>query len=147
MDLKIGQKVLFGRSHGEQTLGEIVKINQTRAKVRQLESRGTYKAHAVGTVWTVPFTLLSPVSQGAAPVSLHSPFVAPVAPKRPEPEILREIEGVYARLSPENLTCDGELRGDAVRRRAAALNKRLRELFAELGREVSEDEAYRAVGS
>lgn len=56
----VGAQVMFGRSRGEQTLGQIVKVNRTRAKVKQLESRGTYQSYPVGTIWTVPFSLLTP---------------------------------------------------------------------------------------
>lgn len=47
---KVGMKVVFGRVNGEQTLGEVVKINTKSLKVRQLEDRGT---HPIGTVWSV----------------------------------------------------------------------------------------------
>lgn len=47
---KVGMKVVFGRVNGEQTLGEVVKINTKSLKVRQLEGRGS---HPVGTVWSV----------------------------------------------------------------------------------------------
>jgi hypothetical protein len=67
----------------------------------------------------------------------------PMRPARPEAEVMRDIVGCYGGLSPENLTCDGELRGSAVARRAAAIRARLRACFRELGRHVSEDEAYR----
>ena len=59
MDLMKGDRVLFGRTYGEKTLGEVVKVNRVKAKVKQLESRGTYKDYPVGTIWTVPLNLLS----------------------------------------------------------------------------------------
>jgi hypothetical protein len=65
-DFSIGEKVLFGRSRGEQTLGEIIKKNPKRAKIKQLESRGTQKTHQVGTVWTVPYTLLTKTGADSA---------------------------------------------------------------------------------
>src|SRR5271154_259477 len=102
------QKVYFGRSRGEQTLGEVVLVNRSRAKVRQLESRGTLKAHKVGTIWTVPFNLLTPAPANAMPVD-GTPEAAPAPsplPKRAESEIMRDILGVYVGLSPENLSCD-----------------------------------------
>ena len=58
---KIGMKVYFGRQNGQQTLGEIVKINPKKFKVKQLEARGVRKSHAVGAVWTVPPSLCTPV--------------------------------------------------------------------------------------
>ena len=63
--------------------------------------------------------------------------------KRPESEILRDIDGCYNGLSPENLCCDGEASRAHVRRRAAELNRCLKNLFVELGRRVDEEEAYR----
>tara|TARA_R110000824_G_scaffold49501_1_gene139017 strand:- start:153 stop:503 length:351 start_codon:yes stop_codon:yes gene_type:complete len=57
-DLAPGQTVYFGRPNGEKTKGRVVKVNRTKAKVEQLEQRGVYKAHPVGTVWTVPFKLI-----------------------------------------------------------------------------------------
>ena len=59
-DGKVGMKVLFGRSNGEKTLGEIVKINRKNFKVKTLEARGTRRNHKVGSVWNVPPTLCKP---------------------------------------------------------------------------------------
>jgi hypothetical protein len=177
--LKQGDKVYFGRSHGEQTLGEVVKVNRVKVKVRQLESRGMYKSHAVGTVWTVPVSLLvkaDPSTKAAEPPvgaygsyemnMLRSAGYTPrtMAPevqnrlrenqdrdfaamtgnrvKRPEADILVEIRRIYSGLSPENLHCDGEISRSAAARRGVALNRRLRECFVELGRRVSEGEAF-----
>ena len=79
-EMKIGQRVFFGRTHGESTLGEVVKVNPTRVKVRQLEARGTMRAYPVGTVWTVPASLCAPADAGTTPVEKPAPV--PVA-KRP----------------------------------------------------------------
>lgn len=54
----VGDKVVFGRSNGEQTEGLVVKINRKRVKIRQIGSRGTKKNHKDGTVWNVPFSLV-----------------------------------------------------------------------------------------
>ena len=59
---KIGMRVYFGRENGEETLGEIVKINPKKFKVKTLESRGVRKNHAIGTIWTVPPSLCTPES-------------------------------------------------------------------------------------
>lgn len=53
-EYKIGMSVSFGRPNGEKTIGKIVKVNPTKLKVEQTETRGSRKNHAVGTVWTVP---------------------------------------------------------------------------------------------
>jgi hypothetical protein len=59
----VGDKVLFGRTFGEKTLGEIVKVNRVKLKIRQLENRGTFRDHAIGTVWTVPPQFCQPVGE------------------------------------------------------------------------------------
>lgn len=214
-DFSVGEQVRFGRGRGEKTLGTVVKVNPRKLKVRQDEARGAMKSHAIGTIWTVPPTLVektngssalpAPVTRAPAfpspykavptfkvgdqvafeargktivgfvrrvnaktisvqPVGAsgsrywrvspglvrkaNGPVPAPApAPKRPEakrPEmsILRDIDGIYCELSPESLTCDGELSGTQVLRRSRALNARLRALFTELGREVSEMEVF-----
>jgi hypothetical protein len=56
-DGRVGQRVMFGRKHGEQTMGVIVKVNPKKFKVKQLESRGGFRDYPVGTVWTVPAIL------------------------------------------------------------------------------------------
>jgi len=38
--MRIGDRVLFGRPNGEQSLGEVIKVNFKTVKVRLLESRG-----------------------------------------------------------------------------------------------------------
>lgn len=74
--LKVGQRVYFGRVYGEKTLGEVVKINRVKVKVRQLESRGTFRSHKVGTIWTVPPSLLSEADATAVPVIEDNPVTA-----------------------------------------------------------------------
>jgi hypothetical protein len=59
-----------------------------------------------------------------------------------EQTVLGRIRDIYNQLSPENLTCDGELSPKAVRRRYQLLKRELQTLFKVLGREVSEDEAF-----
>lgn len=57
-------------------------------------------------------------------------------------EILEDLRDVECELSPENLTCDGELpRSQVTKRRRALLAKRA-ELVKELGREPSFAELY-----
>lgn len=63
-DGHVGQKVYFGSRNGQKTLGEIVKVNPKKFKVKQLEQRGVHKNHAVGTVWTVPPSLCTPADEG-----------------------------------------------------------------------------------
>lgn len=60
---------------------------------------------------------------------------------RPEDDVMGDIAGCYNALSPENLTCDGEASASHIRYKKAALHRLLSYLFAEIGREVPEDEA------
>lgn len=59
-----------------------------------------------------------------------------------ENELMRKILGIYCQLSPEALHCDGEISAAAAQRKANKLYKELDAACKELGREVSEDEAY-----
>jgi hypothetical protein len=142
-DFKVGEKVLFGRAFGEKTLGEIVKINRSKLKVKQLDSRGTYRAYPAGTVWTVPVSLCTKTDANGTAIP-----EAPAAPKpkRSEAEIMQNIRRLYNNLSPENLCCDGEISRSMAARRGAAFRRELKACFAELGRQVSESEAYRNAG-
>lgn len=137
--LSVGMKVWFGRSHGEQTLGTVQKVNRQTVAVRQDEARGTMRTYPVGTIWKVPHNLCRVADQNTVQTA------APAAPKaaRPEAQIMREIQNCYCSLSPENLYCDGERSRTAAMRVARSLNAQLKSLFKELGREVSEDESYR----
>lgn len=132
MTFHVGQTVRFGRRNGEQSLGKVVKVNTKSIKVELLEARGVYKAHRVGGLWRVHPSLCSPCDGKAA-----TP-----APKRDEVEILGDITRIYGALSPENLHCDGEISRTAAMRKYRRLQRELRALFTELGREVSEGESY-----
>lgn len=61
---------------------------------------------------------------------------------RTETMILRDITEAYFGLEPEVLYCDGERSRSEAQRVAARLRRQLRECFKELGREVSESEAW-----
>ena len=135
--IKPGMSVVFGRTHGEQTLGVVVRVNAKTVTVRQTESRGTMRDYPVGSIWRVGRSMVKPVGSSAVAVLPSAPAV-----KRADSVILDEISNVYGELSPENLTCDGELSGAQVRRKLAALNGRLKALCSELGRWVDESECY-----
>ena len=64
------------------------------------------------------------------------------APKRTEQKILDELRKVHCALSPENLTCDGELSRSAVRAKEATLHAQLIRLEAELGRKPTDEEIW-----
>jgi hypothetical protein len=143
-EVRVGQKVYFGRPNGERTLGEIVKINPKKAKVRTLEARGRGRGSGVGTEWAVPYSMLTP-ADATAPSAPSAPTAEPTELQIREPfdrDIMRSILGIYAALSPEWLTCDGEASAAHVRARSRALNAKLEHLFRALGRRVSEIEAY-----
>jgi predicted metalloenzyme YecM len=61
--------------------------------------------------------------------------------KRNEYFIREDILRCYLQLSPENLTCDGELNKTQIRARQSKINKELKSLFKEYGRTISEAEA------
>jgi hypothetical protein len=138
MEIRVGDKGYFGRKRGEKTYGEVTKVNRKTVKVRQLEARGTQKAHNVGTTWTVPKTLWTAEENG------KPAYAAPAAPrpKRPDAEVLADLRRVECNLSPENLHCDGEISLSAARRKGAMLRRQRRELVQELGREPTGTELY-----
>jgi hypothetical protein len=129
-DFNVGDEVFFGRNSGEQTRGEIVKLNGKSAKVRTLEVRGTLKVRAAGGEWRVPYSLLTPAGG------------APVAVKRPDSEVIADLQRVECNLSPENLHCDGEISRAAAARKGRALNAERRALVKELGREPTSNELW-----
>jgi hypothetical protein len=62
--------------------------------------------------------------------------------KRPDSEILADLRNVEIGLSPENLTCDGELPQTQVKTKARLLQKKRDSLVQELGREPSFGELW-----
>jgi hypothetical protein len=212
--LSIGDRVIFGNGRGEKTLGEIVKLNPKRAKVKTLEARGSRRLSSAGAVWTVPYSLISPASDDMKPqekVSREARYVrdyskqtqdfakgdrvwfvgkgskkitgtvirvskktcsvepddgrtrywrvppsmlkregetvATVVPlesiwKRSEEAILRDLCNVECSLSPENLSCDGELSRYQTQRRYNKLMAEKRALIKELGRTPTDSEVW-----
>lgn len=61
-DAHVGMRVVFGRTDGERTLGQIVKLNPARAKVEALVQR---EGREAGTIWNVPYALMRPAEDGA----------------------------------------------------------------------------------
>ena len=57
-------------------------------------------------------------------------------------ELLDKFRRIENQHSPENLTCDGELRPTEVRRRATILNRERAAVIAELGYEPTWEELY-----
>lgn len=57
-------------------------------------------------------------------------------------ELKKQFVSLAGQLSPENLSCDGELRGRALQAKAKRLRKAWSDLEKQAGRKVSEDETY-----
>ena len=55
-DCKVGMTVSFGRGRGAHTKGRVLKVNDKKAKVETLEARNS---NAAGTIWNVPYSLLT----------------------------------------------------------------------------------------
>jgi hypothetical protein len=58
-----------------------------------------------------------------------------------EEELMKELDGLCCELSPENLSCDGEISRTAIRQKASAIRAEWKEIERKLGRKVSEEEA------
>lgn len=143
MEWKKGMKVMFGRRNGQQTLGEIVKVNPKKLKVKQLESRGVYKNHPVGSIWGVPKSLCTPVNDMmVGEKGVGKTFTPKPATSRSDAEIIAELQGIECGLSPENISCDGEASRAHIMRTYRRLNRRKAECIKELGREPSFDELW-----
>jgi hypothetical protein len=143
MEWKIGMKVMFGRTNGQKTLGEIVKVNPKKLKVKQLEQRGVQKSHRVGSIWTVPRSLCTPVNDMmVGEKGVGKTFTPKPATSRSDAEIIAELQGIECGLSPENLSCDGEASRAHIMRTYRRLNRRKAECIKELGREPSFDELW-----
>lgn len=143
----VGMKVVFGRGNGEHTLGEIVKVNPTKAKVKTLESRGNGRGSDVGSVWSVPYSLMRPADGTQVFQTPNIPQSDPsdspvVVHHHGDVCIMEAILDCYTRLSPEYLTADGERPMNQVRQLKHSLETRLSHLFKALGRPVSETAAY-----
>lgn len=104
--LQVGMKVYFGRDDGEKTLGEIVKLNRVKAKVKTLETRGSGRGSGVGTIWGVPYTMITPADS-------QNTFT-PKEKLRYNPDnkienlIIEAIMLCQAQLEPDNLVSDND---------------------------------------
>jgi hypothetical protein len=139
---KIGMRVVFGRPNGEKTLGEITKINTQKAKVKILEERGS-KGYA-GQVWGVPYSMMEPEKNTPTTTTpYHTPAPKTKFTYNPfdqDNDLYESLSNVYNGLSPENLTCDGELPQHQVQQRYRELNRKLKGLQIALGRTFTEDD-------
>lgn len=147
LNVKVNDKIIFGRPNGEKTTATIVKINKSKLKVRTEEARGKYP---VGTIWIAPPELCTTLDGKS--ISLESEF------KAPEPSVMpdgwwiqrnrHEIEAlgnIYCELSPENLCCDGEASRSYIREKSTLLHKKLKAMFVVLERELDEGTTYKCL--
>ncbi|MDB4278084.1 hypothetical protein N9917_00480 [Deltaproteobacteria bacterium] len=124
LPLKIGQAVAFQgytyTSKGETTVyGVVTKVNA---------SKGSYEVYGGGYSRTCNLTPAQ---------------VTPVA-SRDYDTLVSEVGSCYAGLSPENLSCDGEASRAHVRATAARLNRAIKALSREAGREITEADTWKA---
>jgi hypothetical protein len=158
MRLTPGTKVIFGTENGAQTQGTVIKINRARAKVRQDEARNS---RPVGTIWGVPASLMR-TSDGKFitndwEIVDQKPtvgFKLPAAGANDMPSVIwmqtyeheiHILSVLYANLSPENLTGDGELGITEVRARRAEIDRKMRAVEVLMGRPMSEDVTFRCI--
>jgi hypothetical protein len=123
LSLSVGQTVEFQGYSWDARCVTAVKGVVTKA------SRGSYEVYGEGRF------------------SNQAPADVKAIAKRDDATLVRECSSVYGGLSPENLTCDGELSRTQVRARAARLKRALKALFKEAGREITESETWRAYES
>lgn len=135
--------VVFGRNGGEQTTGTVVKINRVAAKVKTNKPRGNT---SIGTVFGVPYGMIhefvgdpikTDIPANIESFIIYSPF------SDVENNILEAILGVYSELSPENLSCDGELPNHLIIGKSVKLKTRLKHLQLAYGMEVTESQIYK----
>ena len=152
MSFKVGQQVLFGQPNGSKTKGEILKINRVAVKIKQLEERNS---KPIGTIWRVPMSLIYELDSPNQPIvprqTLPPHMVHTDEPSNEMPSkfwIMQHyheihlLNAVYADLSPENLSCDGELGITEVRAKRARLNARMNLITNLMGRTMAEEIAW-----
>jgi len=142
-ECRVGLPVIFGRPNGEKTKGIIRKINPTTAKVETTEDRSNRTV--AGQMWKVQYALIQPDPNASAAVSSgRDPADEPLVYHQFDENnpLLEIILKCYGDLSPENLTCDGELPMTAIRQKKARLDRWLKHLQLALGRQVSETVIY-----
>lgn len=159
-DCRVGMVIEFGRENGERTKGVVVKMNPKKAKIRILESRGAGRGSESGSQWGVPYSMMIAVQDATTNTAIAmQSFAQPNNPAfkafaqaksmadQPVPYnrfahvdnlILEAIYVTHMELSPENLTCDGELTAHVANAKRIKLNARLTHLYKAFGREVGE---------
>lgn len=142
-EVKVGMLCSFGRNEWDQTPCRVTKCNTVKCQVVSTERRGK---HPAGSPWNVPYSMLNMLDANGKPIlpapKVKEPLTYNVFMPSEDKLIMEAILIIYGHLSPENLTCDGELPASRVRQRASELNRKLKYLTAALGQDVSEEEAY-----
>jgi len=128
--VKVGDSIVIRGRGGNETV-TYDGYNRNRPKYPVSFSRN-------GRAMKAPMSMVVGPVAGTPPLTKNGGLAT-----RNDAEIIMDIAIVYGDLSPENLTCDGELPRGRVKAKAASLNRRLNRLFGELGRNISETEAYR----
>lgn len=159
MRLTPGTKVIFGTENGAHTQGTVLKVNRVMAKVRQDEARNS---RPIGTMWNVPprfmKTLDGKFVDSDWNIVDQSPISNPISTSNGNPDEMPEdgwihghdhelhiLNGIYANLSPENLTCDGECSHTQVQQRRAILMRKMAAVEILMGRKMSETVCYNAI--
>lgn len=109
-----GQRVLFGRANGEQTLGEVMKVNRKSIKVKTLEARGYGRSSTPGTIWRVHPSLLTlaPGQGGAPSTSPSNPFKSLEGPI--PKDIVNDARAEVQRIREAEMLRDANLRRSAL---------------------------------
>jgi len=138
-DCRVGMEVYFGRKNGEKTLGKVIKMNLKKAQIETLESRGHGRGSTSGTPWGVPYSMMTPKEDGPSVRLQRQPngtvfgtIIKNSFPSSADTHILAAISQVENELSPENLTCDGELLPAYVQIKKMKLESKLRLLKSAL---------------
>lgn len=120
LTLAVGQPVEFQgfswTARGTATLTGVV--------TRRNAAKGTYEVYGEGRFHDL------------------TPAQVKMAGKRVDADLVAQAMGVYTSLSPENLTHDGERSRSEINAARARLNRALRALWKEAGREITETECW-----
>lgn len=144
MTHRVGNIVSFVHS-GVTFTGLIEKVNKVTLGIRLTEdSTLNGKVYHKGQKVNASKSL---VPDGTTPATHKAPKPRPEPPKynpftHVDNYILAAISIVYHQLSPENLTCDGELRGHALYAKEANLKHKLRHLCEAYGQDLDEEDIY-----
>ena len=145
-NFKLNQHVIFGRENGEKTQGIIIKLNSKTAKIKTLEGRG-YRSEP--TIWRVAYSLIEPYN-GSDKLARNPIVVEKIVneknieynPFDENNSLIEELLSAYISLSPENLSCDGELPQYVTNMLRKRIEKRIKGLQIAIGEDLTEDQCY-----